>query len=148
MSDLVNLFEEATVQYLSPHDEYIRKDPAKLLINLSRRGVSSAQLDSLRHKTGLDLQSFATVLQVSPRTLQKKSGSDNMGLSVSEKAIQLARLFAMGEDIFGSAGKFTKWLKSNIPALGNVTPLSLLDTHFGFELVEAALGRMAHGILS
>ncbi len=38
-----------------------------------------------------------------------------------------------------------EWLGLRIPALGNVTPLSLLDTPAGFEQVLSALGQMESG---
>lgn len=148
MSEITNLAEETVLTYLATGSEIIRKGTARSLITLSREGVSSAQLHMLRQKTGLDLQTFSDILHVSPRTLQKKAGYDNMGLSVSEKALQLARLYAIGEEVFGSSQQFTNWLQSNVPALGNLKPISLLDTSFGFELIHDELGRISHGILS
>lgn len=148
MSEITNLAEEAVLTYLTTGSDIIRTGTTQSLISLSRHGVSSAQLNLLRQKTGLDLQTFSDILHVSPRTLQKKAGYDNMGLSVSEKALQLARLYAMGEDVFGSSQQFANWLHSNVPSLGNVKPVSLLDTSFGFELIQDELGRIAHGILT
>ena len=142
-----NLLEDLAVAYLKP-DKSISEGVSDFkLIEMSRSGLLSEQLHHLRASTGLDLQSFADILQVTPRTLQKKAPTDNMGLSISEKAIDLARLYAVGTDLFGSELLFTQWLKSDVPAMGGQRPLSLLDTRFGFELVEEALGRMAHGVL-
>ena len=40
------------------------------------------------------------------------------------------------------------WLKSPCRVLGNVTPLSLLETDAGIEAVLNELGRIEHGIVS
>jgi uncharacterized protein (DUF2384 family) len=39
-----------------------------------------------------------------------------------------------------------KWITGMIPALGGVTPLSLLDTPAGFELVIDTLGQLANSV--
>lgn len=143
-----NIIEDVAVAYLKTDKSQSEGATGFSLIEMSRNGLLSEQLHQLRASTGLDLQSFADILQVTPRTLQKKSPTDNMGLSISEKAIDLARLYAIGSDLFGSKARFTQWLKSDVPAMNGQRPLSLLDTRFGFELVEETLGRMSHGILS
>jgi putative toxin-antitoxin system antitoxin component (TIGR02293 family) len=40
------------------------------------------------------------------------------------------------------------WLSQEIRSLGGVTPLSLLDTPAGYELVLDTLGRIEQGIVS
>jgi len=118
------------------------------LIAVSRKGISASQLNSLQQSTGLDNAQLARILQITTRTLQNKKGSDLHSISVSEKALKLSQLYQNGYATFGDKPRFKAWMRSPVLALNNKTPLSYLDTLFGFELVEQVLGRIAHGIIS
>ena len=48
--------------------------------------------------------------------------------------------------VFGDAGYATQWLAEPNPALGGVTPLQLLATAEGEEIVRAELNAIAHGL--
>ena len=71
-----------------------------------------------------------------------------MSLSVTEKAMELSRLYLQGYEAFGDKNRFKNWMRLPVRALDNQTPISYLDTHFGFELVAQIIGRISHGIIS
>jgi len=141
---------EPAAEYLSLHREYKRAEHlgGLKLIHLSREGIRMDNLRHLRERTGLDLPAFARILQITPRTLQNKEASDNLGVSVSEKALELAMLFARGVDVFGNHDRFISWMRKPCRALENERPLDLLDTRFGFDAVTQVMGRMEHGVIS
>lgn len=139
------LVSEPIVHYLG---ESQRKMSTAFLSQLARTGLYGKHVTRIKSKTGFDLYTLARILQVTPRTLQNKSDSDSLSITVSEKILALARLFLRGNEVFGNEIVFKKWLESPLPALENQTPLSLLDTMFGFEEIEQLLGRIEHGVLS
>jgi putative toxin-antitoxin system antitoxin component (TIGR02293 family) len=49
-------------------------------------------------------------------------------------------------EVLGTSEKAVRWLNAPIPALGNQTPVSLLETPEGIAGVEDALGQIQHGI--
>ncbi|MCH7409706.1 MbcA/ParS/Xre antitoxin family protein [Belliella sp. DSM 111904] len=57
-------------------------------------------------------------------------------------------LFKFGEKVFGSMDLFRGWLHDSSIPLGGTSPISLLDTTFGIDLVHDELGRIQHGIFS
>jgi putative toxin-antitoxin system antitoxin component (TIGR02293 family) len=48
----------------------------------------------------------------------------------------------------GSEEKAIQWLRRPNRALGNQTPLELMDTDIGAKQVEDVLGRIEHGNIS
>ncbi|MGH7857479.1 MAG: antitoxin Xre/MbcA/ParS toxin-binding domain-containing protein, partial [Candidatus Binatia bacterium] len=61
---------------------------------------------------------------------------------------RLARVGAMAVRVLGSEEKAGRWLHRPNRALGNESPLSLLDTAIGAREVEDLLGRIEHGVVS
>jgi putative toxin-antitoxin system antitoxin component (TIGR02293 family) len=62
-------------------------------------------------------------------------------------ARRLTRIERIAHEVFGDPSSSDAWLRETNGALGGRTPVSLLDTEEGTRLVEALLGRIAHGIV-
>tara|TARA_R110002050_G_scaffold109799_1_gene221447 strand:+ start:198245 stop:198754 length:510 start_codon:yes stop_codon:yes gene_type:complete len=139
---------EPAVAYLPKIDWQSQSLDNQTLIGITREGISANQLEKLRLSTGLEVQELAPILQVTTRTLQNKKNNDKFGVAVSEKALELSQLYLQGYVVFGSQDRFKSWMRSNVLALNNNTPLSYLDTQFGFSLVHQIMGRIAHGVFS
>ena len=118
------------------------------LLKLARRGVSKKALTTLAKQISLTLEELAKVLHISERTLQRYQPSTLVKAEYSDRAIELARLYERGIEVLGSQNAFNSWLKTPNYALGNESPLSLLDTHIGFTMVFDVLGRIEYGIYS
>ncbi len=58
------------------------------------------------------------------------------------------RMIARAEEVFGDSEKALRWLRRPNAALGNVTPIELLETPDGIQRVDMVLGRIEHGIFS
>ncbi|NQY07075.1 MAG: DUF2384 domain-containing protein [Flavobacteriaceae bacterium] len=117
-------------------------------IELSRNGINKRNLLFLIKKIDFDLKQLADVLHVSERTLQRYTPSKKLSSEASEKAIQLARLYCRGEEVFGDLEQFKKWMQYPNMALGNKEPKYLLDTTFGFQLLNEELIKIEYGIFS
>jgi putative toxin-antitoxin system antitoxin component (TIGR02293 family) len=66
----------------------------------------------------------------------------------SERIYELARLFGLGYEVFDTKDDFKKWLMTPSKPLGNIIPFELLDSSFGFELVENEIIRIQYNVYS
>jgi putative toxin-antitoxin system antitoxin component (TIGR02293 family) len=118
------------------------------LIQLIRNGISKKSLDHLISQIGYSITDIASVLHISDRNLRRYEPKDKLGPEQSERLVEIAKLYAKGEEVFGSINSFNQWMNAEILALGNLTPKSFLDTSIGIQLLGKELGRIEHGILA
>lgn len=118
------------------------------VINLARKGFSKSSLLALGKKISLNLQELANILHISERTLQRYDDNEIIKLEYAEKAVELARLYTRGEEVFGSIDKFKLWMKTPGLIFNGETPVSMLDTSAGFDMVFRELGRIEHGVFA
>jgi putative toxin-antitoxin system antitoxin component (TIGR02293 family) len=118
------------------------------ILQLTRDGLPKRILLSLAKKISLTIQELADIMHISERTLQRYDDSAIIKTEYAEKAIELARLYTRGEEVFGSMDKFKAWMKTPSYIFKGETPVSLLDTSFGFNMVFKELGRIEHGIFA
>jgi putative toxin-antitoxin system antitoxin component (TIGR02293 family) len=123
---------------------------AAYMVAQSRQGMSYAFLEKLSAAYHcLSPQDLSKILHVSERTLHRYEKDQRvLPSSVSEKLLQLSVLFKAGLRVFEDIDAFNQWLSSPNIALGQVSPKSLLDTHFGIKLVKDVLIRLEHGVFS
>lgn len=118
------------------------------ILQLTRNGLKKSLLLSLAKKISLTLQELADIMHISERTLQRYDDDAIIKTEYAEKAVELARLYTRGEDVFGSLDKFKTWMKTPLHVFKGETPVSLLDTSVGFDIVFKELGRIEHGIFA
>lgn len=118
------------------------------IINLARKGFSKGTLLALAKKISLNLQELANILHISERTLQRYDDDEIIKLEYAEKAVELARLYTRGEEVFGSIDKFKLWIKAPSLIFNGEAPITILDTSAGFDMVFRELGRIEHGIFA
>ena len=66
----------------------------------------------------------------------------------SEGVHHLAEILALAESVLGTKDKARHWLNTRNRALGNASPLSLLETEAGADEVVNVLGRIEFGVYS
>jgi putative toxin-antitoxin system antitoxin component (TIGR02293 family) len=118
------------------------------LIELGRKGLTKAALLHLAEYLGLTLGQMANLLPITERTIQRYSDDQHFGPSVSEHILQIAECAAKGIRVFEDKGKFLAWLHHPNKALGQQTPMNLLSSRFGSEMVLDELGRIESGVFS
>ncbi|MDH7444161.1 type II RES/Xre toxin-antitoxin system antitoxin [Aquimarina sp. 2201CG14-23] len=117
-------------------------------IELSRNGIDKRALLHLAKTIEFDLSELAHVLHLSERTIQRYELNKKLSTEASAKALQLAKLYARGENIFGDLDRFKRWMEHPNVALATKKPKELLDTTFGFQLLNEELVRIEHGIFA
>jgi len=118
------------------------------IVQLTRQGLPKRVLLSLIKNISLTLQELANIMHISDRTLQRYDDDEIVKSEYAEKAIELARLYTRGEEVFGSMEKLKIWMRTPGVVFNGESPLSLLDTSAGFDMVFTELGRIEHGIFA
>jgi putative toxin-antitoxin system antitoxin component (TIGR02293 family) len=116
------------------------------IIRLAREGFPKRALLALAKKISLNLQEITSILHISERTLQRYDDDVIIKSEYAEKAVELARLYTRGQEVFGSIDKFKLWMKAPSLIFNGEAPVSVLDTSAGFDMVFTELGRIEHGI--
>ena len=111
-----------------------------------RAGVSKNDLMWLKENVELDYDELTDLLAVSRATLINKKGNQKFNQTISERILLLKDLVYYGLTIFGDTLTLREWLKTPSEALGNVTPLSIMDTLSGIEEIKKELGRIDYGV--
>ncbi len=114
----------------------------------AKDGISKKDLESLKSKTGMDYTSLANALSVTRATLINKKKNEKFGLSLSEKILDIADLYAFGFEVFEDESAFREWMNSPIRALNYQRPLDLIDNQFGREEIRNIIGRISYGVYS
>jgi putative toxin-antitoxin system antitoxin component (TIGR02293 family) len=118
------------------------------IVKLARQGFSKRVLLSLAKKISLSIQELSIILHISERTLQRYEDDAIIKTEYAEKAVELARLYTRGQEVFGSIDKFKLWVKTPSLVFNGEAPVSMLDTSAGFDMVFKELGRIEHGIFA
>ena len=80
--------------------------------------------------------------------MERRKHTGHLSPDESERLYRLAKILAFAESVLGDKAKARHWLNSPNRALGNVTPLSLLETEAGADEVANVLGRIEYGVYS
>jgi putative toxin-antitoxin system antitoxin component (TIGR02293 family) len=118
------------------------------LIELGKIGLTKAELLHLADYLDLTISQIAQLLPIAERTIQRYSDDRHFSPSVSEHILQIAECTAAGIRVFEDKGKFLAWLRHPNRALGQQTPMSMLSSRFGSEMVLDELGRIEYGVFS
>ncbi len=118
------------------------------LIELGDRGVSKDVLLKLAKYLNLSMKEMADLLSITERTIQRYDRNRHFNRVVSEQILQIAEVAAVGVKVSGDKDKFLSWMRQPNKALGNKTPLDLLGSRFGTEMILDELGRMEYGVFS
>jgi putative toxin-antitoxin system antitoxin component (TIGR02293 family) len=121
-------------------------DNSHQLISAVREGLPFESFTSLRATLGLSTEELAALLGIPRRTLNKRQNEGSFTLSESNALSRVARIYREAVGFFGNDEDARRWLATPLPALGERSPLSLLDTDPGADAVSVLLRQLAWGI--
>lgn len=116
------------------------------LIATARQGVAKIGLMNLANQAGLSIKELSSYLSITERTIQRLGDTLRFKSDVSERILMIAQLYANGFEIFGEKDRFRAWMNTPNIALGRITPISLMDTALGINILNKELLKIAHGI--
>lgn len=108
--------------------------------------VKGGPMRELRQGLELTLGDVAHVLGASERSVMRKEQS-GAPLTVAEgdRVYRLARVADLATELIGDGDRAIHWLKTPHRYLGNKTPIAMLDTEIGTDLVIESLFVIAYG---
>jgi putative toxin-antitoxin system antitoxin component (TIGR02293 family) len=118
------------------------------LVDLARNGIPKNAVIKMAKQLSFTGKELSIIINLSERTLQRYPDDKKLEKTASEKAIQLSKLYERGVEVWGDLEKFKGWMRHPNPFLGSKTPLEMLDTNFGFDMVSDEIGRIEYGILA
>jgi putative toxin-antitoxin system antitoxin component (TIGR02293 family) len=66
----------------------------------------------------------------------------------SDKAVRVARITSMAEQVFGDSERAWRWLRKPKKHFDGMTPMEKLGTEAGARLVEEIVQQIDHGMLA
>lgn len=88
-------------------------------------------------------------LVIPRRTLaHRKSKQEPLTREESDRAVRLARMVALAEQVFADKGKALQWLHQSKRRFDGRTPMELLTTEAGARLVEEMLYQIDYGLFA
>ncbi|MBI5529820.1 MAG: DUF2384 domain-containing protein [Deltaproteobacteria bacterium] len=113
-----------------------------------REGLPYASLEALSEGFRISQDDLVRLLHLPPRTLARRKKERRLRSSESDRLFRVGMIAALAEETLGSRVKAGHWLHQRNRALGDETPLNLLDTDLGARQVEQVLMRIGHGVHS
>ncbi|MFT4154039.1 antitoxin Xre/MbcA/ParS toxin-binding domain-containing protein [Parafilimonas sp.] len=120
--------------------------PAADKITIIKKGISKKELEAVKEESCLDYDTLSNILSVSKAKLHGKKGAERFDQNTSERIMLLADVIAYGQSVFEDKESFNEWLKTSNMALGNVSPVELMDTMYGIDEVKKEIGRIEYGV--
>lgn len=118
------------------------------LITAVRRGLRTSTVDAVIEELDVPRTEVLPTLRIARRTMERRKVTGRLLPEESERVYRLAKILAFAESVLGSKEKARHWLNAPNRALGNVSPLSLLETEAGTDEVTNILGRIEFGVYS
>ena len=118
------------------------------LVELSDIGVTKDALLNLANYLSLSMSQMATLLSMTERTIKRYRPGESFNRFVSEQILQIAEVAVRGAEVFEDKNKFLVWMNNPSKALAEKTPMSLLNSRFGTDMVLDELCRIEYGVFS
>ncbi|MDQ1923699.1 type II RES/Xre toxin-antitoxin system antitoxin [Massilia pseudoviolaceinigra] len=118
-------------------------------INEMRSGTPASVIPELANRFGITQDSLFDQLRLPRNTLQERIVKNALLSSTEQDRVYRAdRVWKRTLDVLEDDDSARRWITRNNRALGGESPLSLLDTEVGHELVMDTLGRIEHGVVA
>jgi putative toxin-antitoxin system antitoxin component (TIGR02293 family) len=94
-------------------------------------------------------QRLAHLVQISDRTLIRRSREGVLRTDESERLLRIARIYSLAVQLFeGDTSSARSWLSRSNRALRGDSPLEAAKTEEGAREVEYLIKRLEHGVFS
>jgi putative toxin-antitoxin system antitoxin component (TIGR02293 family) len=118
------------------------------VIGYLRDGFPKSGIDSFLEKTSVSRSQLSRILHISSRQLNRYDPDDRLSPEQSNFLYELTRIYNRATNILGDQTTAEHWLNRGQVALGNKTPLEILDTTEGLRLVDDLLYQIEYGFYS
>jgi putative toxin-antitoxin system antitoxin component (TIGR02293 family) len=121
-------------------------DPTQI-IELIRKGLPPQTIDYVAGLLTLSRVSFLDAIKIPASTVERRLRTGELLTSdESDRVSRVAKVLRRAVDVLGDKAQGKAWMIDSISSLGGRTPLSLLDTMEGYDLVTTTLSRIEYGV--
>jgi putative toxin-antitoxin system antitoxin component (TIGR02293 family) len=117
-------------------------------LDLIKKGVKKSVLSKCMDLFDFSLEEMADIIHTSDRTLRRYTSNTVLNMEQSERVIELAKLYNVGKDVFGSLEAFNAWMQHPLQAFNFQMPKQFLNTSLGIKLIHSVLAKIEYGIYS
>jgi putative toxin-antitoxin system antitoxin component (TIGR02293 family) len=159
---VMEVYKPATKREASREQGLVRKElgnlfyynigmlsPQKTNIVLeTRNGFSVVVVDKMSKHLGIPQKDFLPIIGLSAATFSRRRKEEGrLKADESDNVYRVASVFKEVLGLFeGDEAAARSWIRSPAKALGNITPLSLLDSQAGADQVRDLIGRLDSGV--
>jgi putative toxin-antitoxin system antitoxin component (TIGR02293 family) len=112
-------------------------------------GLSRESIDELTNVLGVTRKKMAEdILNVSVKTIERKSSKAKFNSQTSSHAIEIAKLVQHTYEVFQDEEKVKSWLNTPHRSLRDHAPVDLMKTMTGLRMIDTILVRIEEGIYS
>ncbi|RYE20362.1 MAG: DUF2384 domain-containing protein [Sphingobacteriaceae bacterium] len=131
----------------SLNNQESNQEPADV-ISYIRNGIPKQAVNTVLEKTGISRLQLSNILHISTRQLGRYEEQDKLSVEQSNFLYEFTRLYIRALNVLGDKQTVDQWLSRSNLALGEKSPLELLDTIEGFRLVDDVLAQIEYGFYS
>ena len=145
----LSLEQETVLKWLNLKKNSSERNNASFnYMKLILTGIKSSSIACFLKHSNLSQKQLSKIIHLSERTLQRNSPDKLLDLGASEKLIELCRLIHKSITVFNNKEKLLLWInRPNLP-LNNQTPLELMETSLGMDMVHDELIKIEQGVFS
>ena len=119
---------------------------AQTQISEIRKGAPASNLIGAAEALRLPRERVYDLIGLSASTAKRKLAKDEtLDPLMTERLTRIGAIEKLAEDTFGDPVLASQWLQAANVGMGNVTPLSMLDTEIGCREVSRVLNAIAYG---
>ena len=135
----------AASAWVAYRDQFLNSS-AQTQISEIRKGAAARNLIGMAEALHVPRERVYELVGLSASTAKRKLAKDEMlDPLMTERLTRLGAIERLAEDTFGDALLASEWLQTINIGLGNVTPLSMLDTEIGCREVSRVLNAISYG---
>lgn len=127
--------------------EYLKASGDDVISSI-RSGLPKSGVDAFLAQTNVGSEQLCRVLHISTRQLKRYNPDQKLPTEQSNFLYELTRIYTRAVDILGDKHTAEHWLGRPQIALGDQSPLQLLDTTEGVRYVDDLLTQIEHGFYS
>jgi putative toxin-antitoxin system antitoxin component (TIGR02293 family) len=115
------------------------------LVKLVEDGLATSAIDEVRRAGVTDEEIYSLI--VPRRTLtHRRARREPLSREESDRAVRLARVAALAEQVFGDPNRAWRWLRMSKRQFQGRSPVQFMATEAGARLVEELLHRIDEGM--
>ncbi len=117
------------------------------IIELIRKGLPAQAIDYVAGLLSLSRAAFLEAIKIPASTIERRLRTGEvLSSEESDRVSRVAKVLRRAVEVFGDDGQGKAWMTDTVSSIGGKTPLSLLDTMEGYELVTTTLSRIEYGV--